>query len=278
MDFSNATDLIFAKLVDWLNVAVAMVPNVVLGISILFSAFFLGRFLSRTAHRLAGAMTQNQSLVKLSSVSAFVTVMTIGFFITLAVLNLDQAVSSLLIGAGILILALSFAFQDIASNFISGFLLQLRPPFQIGDIIEVGNTVGTASALSVRATEIKTFDGTSVLIPNHQVFQSPLVNYTGIGKRRVVIRGSVSVESDLVIASRAATEAVASLGIRDPARDVEFFYRGFSVDGIIFEVSFWIDFKKYMDLQQGRSNAIIAIQQSFLAKDIAFAKMESQSR
>ena len=71
--------------------------------------------------------------------------------------------------------------------------------------------MGTASALSVRATEIKTFDGTSVLIPNHQVFQSPLINYTGIGKRRVVIRGSVSVESDLVIASRAATR-----GCREP--------------------------------------------------------------
>ena len=277
MDFSAAADLIFAKLNDWLTFAITMVPNLILAAGILFSTVFLARFISRSAKRLASAVTQNQSLVRLSSILASAAVSTIGFFITLAVLNLDQAVSSLLIGAGILILALSFAFQDIASNFISGFLLQLKPPFQIGDIIETGDIVGTASQLSIRSTEVKTFDGTTVLIPNSQVYQQPLINYTGIGKRRVVIRGAISPDCDLLMASQAATGAVAGLGIRDTAREVEFFFRGFSGSGVIFELSFWIDFKKYMDLQQGRSHAIIAIQEAFREQSIRFADFSQPS-
>lgn len=271
MDFSAAADLIFAKLHDWLTVAVSMVPNLILAVGILLSTVFLARFMSRSAFRLASAVTQNRVLIRLSSGSASVVVTTIGFFITLAVLNLDEAVSSLLIGAGILILALSFAFQDIASNFISGFLLQMRPPFELGDIIETGDVVGTASQLTIRATEIKTFDGTTVLIPNSQVYQQPLVNYTGIGKRRVVIRGAVDSDTDLLLAQQVSTEAVSGLGMRDTAREVEFFYRGFSGGGVVFELSFWIDFKKYMDLQQGRSNAIMTVQEAFRAHSISLA-------
>ena len=86
----------------------------------------------------------------------YVLILGIGLFAALSVLNLDGTVTSLLAGAGIIGLALGFAFQDIAANFISGVLLSTRHPFGIGDIIETNDFFGTVQKLNLRNTIILT--------------------------------------------------------------------------------------------------------------------------
>ncbi len=75
----------------------------------------------------------------------FLVVFLMGFFISLGILNLDKAVTTLLAGAGIIGLALGFAFKDIASNFISGIILTIHQPFRINDIIKSNDFFGTVS-------------------------------------------------------------------------------------------------------------------------------------
>ncbi|MBR7552348.1 mechanosensitive ion channel, partial [Mycobacterium tuberculosis] len=70
--------------------------------------------------------------------------------------------------------AIGFAFKDIFQNLLSGILLLLSEPFRIGDQIISGNFEGTVEDIQIRATTIRTYDGRKVVIPNSQLYTSPM--------------------------------------------------------------------------------------------------------
>jgi small conductance mechanosensitive channel len=166
-------------------------------------------------------------------------------------------------GLGVLLLAVAFAFQDIASSFFAGLLITVRQPFQVGDLIETNGVMGTASEMNLRTTELRTFEGTTVRIPNKRIFQAPLVNYTQLGKRRVHIEGAVALETDAPAAREAGIAAVSRLSLRDPDREVEFYWNRFTGNGMAFSIYCWIDFQKEHDYRIARSEAIVAIRSAF---------------
>ena len=79
-------------------------------------------------------------------------------FIALALLKLDKAVISVLAGVGIVWLALGFAFQDIAANFVAGFIMAVKRPFKAGDLVEVHGHRGRVQSVNLRSTELETLD------------------------------------------------------------------------------------------------------------------------
>ncbi len=99
-----------------------------------------------------------------------------GILIGLSVLNLTHAVVSVLGLAGVVGLALGFAFRDIAENFIASMLLGVRRPFQIGDFITVAGRSGSVLSLNTRATLLITPEGNHVRIPNAVIYKETLVN------------------------------------------------------------------------------------------------------
>jgi len=103
----------------------------------------------------------------------------------LSILKLNTAVTSILAGAGIIGLALAFAFQDIAANFISGIFISFRRPLRVGDIVKVKDYMGKVEEINLRDTILRTFQGQTVIIPNKEVFQNPIENFSRLGKRRI---------------------------------------------------------------------------------------------
>jgi small conductance mechanosensitive channel len=176
-------------------------------------------------------------------------------------------------GLGVLLLAVAFAFQDIASSFFAGLLITVRQPFEIGDIIETNGIKGTASEMSLRTTEIRTFEGTTVRIPNKRIFQAPLVNYSHLGKRRVHVEGAVALETDTALARDAGISAVSRLSLRDPDREVEFFWDRFTGTGVAFSLYYWIDYRKEQDYRVARSESIGAIRTAFQEAGIVMVEL-----
>jgi small-conductance mechanosensitive channel len=268
MEISDAYELITGKVETWLETFLQMLPNLAVALLILIVFYVIGKLVRKAINKLLHQVTENKTIINLLETVVGVIVVGIGVFIALSILQLDKAVTSLLAGAGVIGLALGFAFQDIASNFISGVILSIRHPFGIGDIIETNDFYGTVEKMNLRNTIIRTPRGQVVYIPNKSVFDSPLQNYTSSGERRIDLSCGVSYGDDLEKAKEIAIEAVQSMDNYDASKGIEFYYDEFGGSSINFKIRFWVNFQKNPDYWSARSDAIIAITKAFDENDI----------
>ena len=107
------------------------------------------------------------------------------------------SLSSIAIIAGALSVGIGFGLQNLVNNFISGLILLVERPISVGDLVVVGGEEGCVRKISVRSTEVETFDGANVLIPNSYFISEKVKNWTFRNKvRRVAIPIGVAYGSD----------------------------------------------------------------------------------
>ena len=112
------------------------------------------------------------------------------------------------------------------------------------------------------------FQGQEVIIPNREVLQNPLINFSHNGTRRVDIDCGVAYGDDLEKVKRVVIDAVSKIENRQKEKDVEFFFKEFGGSSINFDVRFWIDFKGQKDFLAAQHEAIIKVKQAFDENDI----------
>ncbi|WP_455273392.1 mechanosensitive ion channel family protein [Rhizobium herbae] len=86
--------------------------------------------------------------------------------------------SNLALVAGALSLGVGFGLQNIVSNFVSGLILLVERPFKVGDWVVTGTTEGFVKRISVRATEIETFQRQTIMVPNSLFINASVGNWT----------------------------------------------------------------------------------------------------
>lgn len=263
MDVSQTVDALVDKLTGWLHGFVLILPNLVVAILVVVLSAVVARIVRSVVRGALDRVTHYRQVNHLLASTAYIATLAIGVFVALGILQLDGAVASLLAGVGIVGLALGFAFQDIASNFISGVIMAIRRPFDEGDIIETNDFRGIVDEISLRSTSLRSFQGQTIILPNKDVFQSPLTNYSVRPERRVDLTCGVAYGDDLEKARQVALEAVRALQIHDAARPVDLYYEEFGDSSINFTLRFWIAFRQEPDYLEARSRAIIAIKAAF---------------
>jgi small conductance mechanosensitive channel len=256
-------DKILDKLSQWLEHAVVMLPNLALAAFVMLCAIPTGRLAQLVAERLLRRVTGHDAISHMLAVTIRVALVVAAGLVSLSLLNLDKAVTSLLAGVGVVGLALGFAFQDIAANFMSGVMMALNRPFQVGDFVSVGGHQGRIVGVSFRATSIETSDGLAVLIPNRDVFQNPIVNYTKTPLRRLELKVGTAYRDDMEVVRRVTREAALATPCRCVDRDVEVLFEEFGDSSINFSVLVWLDRSDQMTLRKARSELMIAIKRAF---------------
>ncbi len=107
--------------------------------------------------------------------------------------------TNIAIVAGALSVGIGFGLQSIINNFVSGLILLVERPIKVGDWVIIGDKEGLVQRIAVRATEIRTFDRASMIIPNSELITGTVVNWThGDSIARVEINVGVSYSADAV--------------------------------------------------------------------------------
>jgi small-conductance mechanosensitive channel len=146
--------------------------------------------------------------------------------------NLALVASALSVGIG-------FGLQNIVSNFVSGLILLVERPFRVGDSVVTGTTEGIVKRISVRATEIETFRQQTIIVPNSDLINAPVGNWTLKNRiQRAEIKVSISYQSDPEKAIEILLSIVSDIPeiLRNPEPHVEFL--NFGVSSMDFELRF----------------------------------------
>ncbi len=268
MDINKAYQIIIAKLTLWLREIIRLLPNIVIAIIILVLGFFIAKGVKKIARKILSKFLSNQTITSLFTSIAYIFFMGVVIFVALSVLKLDKAVTSILAGAGILGLALAFAFQDIAANFMSGIFLSIRKPLSHGDIVKIKDYMGRVEEINLRDTVIRTFQGQMVIMPNKDVFQNPIENYSLWGKRRMDLKIGVSYGDDLEKVRDITLATVKKIKGISEEDEVTLFYTEFGGSTINFILRMWVSTPEQINFLQVRSETIIQLKNAYDANNI----------
>ncbi len=173
--------------------------------------------------------------------------------------------SALLGAAGVLGVAIGFASQTSISNIISGIFLISEKPFQVGDVVQVGATIGTIASIDLLSVKLKTPDNRYVRVPNETMIKSEVINITRFPNRRVNVQVSVAYKDNLkkVLEVLKGIAAEEPLALDDPAPVINI--ESFGDSGIDIMFGVWGKTEEFFLL---RTALIIRIKERFEAENI----------
>jgi small-conductance mechanosensitive channel len=196
------------------------------------------------------------------------SILIIGFFVALGALGIDLTKVTILAGA--FSVGVGFGLQNIINNFVSGLILLFERPIKIGDVIEIGGTVGEVRRIGIRACVIRTADGSEIIVPNGSLISSQVTNWTFSDRARAV---DVSVNILPGTDSQKVTELLKSVAANQPGIAKEpvplVYVVSFTAGAITFQLRAWTD--RYQDWAQVRSDLAVAINDALFKEKIAIA-------
>jgi len=196
------------------------------------------------------------------------TLIVIGFVLALAGAGLEY--SNIAVGMGALGIGIGFGLQNIVGNFMSGIILAIERPIKIGDIVKVGEVEGEVKDIGLRASQIKTWDGADVIVPNGSLISEKLINWTLYDrKRRLDIEVKLDLDSDILVASKVILEATNTVQkiLKSPKPSVNF--EGIKDGSAVIRAYGWIN--NYSDSYTIGTSFKVAIYQALKTKGFKLA-------
>ena len=191
-------------------------------------------------------------------------ILLLGFYLATAALLGDMSKFTILAGAfGV---GVGFGLQNIVNNFVSSIIVLFERPIKIGDLVQVGTQQGTVRQIGIRATIIRSSDGSDVIIPNGKLISDPVTNWTLMSHQRQlqieVVTPVKGVDADKVISLIEQAAAEVREISKSPLPTAVL--ASFAANQLHFEIRAWTD--EHQNVRKVRSNLAVAISQS-LSKD-----------
>lgn len=264
----KAYELINEKLQTWLEGGIKHLPNIVVAFLIAFAFGVIAKIAGNILRKVLRRAFESKQIADLltSIFKAFIACA--GIFIALDFVGLQGTVTSLLAGAGIVGLAIGFAFQDITENFIAGVAMGIRKPFEIGDVIEANDVFGNVEEINLRNTLVTTFYGQRVIIPNKILFRNILTNYTVLKHRRIEVPVGISYADDPQKARQVIVDAINEKDYVINKDETNVYAESFGDSSVNLLLWFWIRYPGEPNFMEVRHDAIVTIQRALNEADI----------
>ena len=266
---TEAEKLIEEKLGGWFDVVISHIPNFIVAVIIAIIFSFIARLAGKGMKKVLRRSLDSTQIADLMASIFKVIVLSVGVFIALDFMGLKSTVTSLLAGAGIVGLAIGFAFQDMTENLIAGIAMGIRKPFKAGDVIETDNVFGSVHSINLRNTLIESFYGQLILVPNKILFRNVLRNYSTLGVRRIEVPVGISYADDIEKASEVIVDKINQLDFVILKNETAVYAEGFGDSSINLLVWFWIKYPGEPDFMTVRHKGVVAVKQALDAADIS---------
>ncbi|XWK90275.1 MAG: mechanosensitive ion channel family protein [Phormidium sp.] len=250
-----------ASLLKLIGYTVEAMPAMIAAIVILILTRYVANLVRNIIRRFGRKAIKNLSLRSLLIQTSYVTVWAIGILVACVIAFPDLRLGDLIGLLGLSSVAFGFAFQDIFKNFLAGILLLLQEPFRIGDQIIVEDYEGTVEDIAIRSTQIVTYQGEIVVIPNAILFTNPVQVLTAQRQRRTDLGIGVDYNTDLRLAVGILRQAVSAVEgvLAEPKPEVDGL--GFGESSIDFVVRYWTLPQK-IHVRRTRTKVIIALKEA----------------
>lgn len=259
-------DAVLSRLLTQLYELLAALPMLVVALLIVLLGWSLGGWIARRGllHRVS---RRNPLLNDVARTTARWVVFALAVLLALELMDATAMVGALLGTAGVVGIAIGFAFKDTLENYLAGLLMSFRRPFAPKDDVVIDGHAGSVIALTSRATILMTPDGNHLRLPNALVFRSVILNYTRNPTRRFEFDVGIGVQEDLLLAqSLGVDELNALLGVIDTPAPRAFIV---SLGDSSVQVRYlgWVD-QRHHDYWLVRSEAIRRVKTALEAADM----------
>jgi small-conductance mechanosensitive channel len=214
--------------------------------ALLIVGFFIAKLLSRVSLNFIQKIFTKHTSQFMQRVTYY-AIFTL--FVFSALLELGFNLSILLGAASVLTVAIGFASQTSASNFISGIFLMAERSFVIGDVIKVGNTVGEVLSIDLLSVKIRTFDNLFVRLPNESLIKSELTTLSKFPIRRLDMKIGVAYKENInkvkSILEKVAFENPLCLEEPKPL----YIFQGFEDSSLALQFSVWAKRENFLALK-----------------------------
>ena len=254
-------DTITRSLEELLSKSIIALPGIITAIIILFLTRYLVEFCEGVAKKTGERTLHSASLQLLLRKTVKLGVWAIGILFACVSAFPSFELGDIVATLGISSVAIGFAFQDIFKNFLAGIILLVEEPFSIGDEIVVGDYQGKVENISIRTTQICTYKGEKVLIPNSSVFTNSVKVLTAYDYRRTDLSVGVDYNTSLSQAKNIMAETIAMVTgvMADPKPKVELVNFGDSSIDLV--IRYWT-LPEQKEVNGIQSQAIIAIKKA----------------
>ncbi|MEO0702210.1 MAG: mechanosensitive ion channel family protein [Pseudomonadota bacterium] len=258
----DVTQTLLARARALADGVVALAPQLLIALIALLLTWAISVGMRYTIRRVGTRLNLRRNLVDVLILIAKTGIWVAGTLIALTIVFPTITPARALTTLGLGSVAVGLAFKDTFENFLAGILILLREPFAIGDFVECEGIEGQIEEITIRDTRIRRTDGQLVVMPNHTLFQNPVVVRTNRDVRRTTIICGVAYGEDVDAARAVIHDAVVAVDtVRDDVRDVQVFAHAFGSSSIDFEITWWTG-SRPVDIRTSRDQVVAAVKRA----------------
>jgi small-conductance mechanosensitive channel len=265
LDFLNKTAFTMSDshVITWLQILYAL--------GFLVVAWFLSRLLAfLVVKKLLSSARISQDSRAIIQRILFYAMIVLVILTVLTYLGIPLATFAFISGA----VAIGFGFgaKTIIENFLSGWILMSERPIRIGDIIEMEAFIGRIVSIGNRSTLVKRNDGADIVVPNSQVLESRLINWTLHDPYvRTFVKVGVAYGSDVQQVKSQLELVLKNYDLAQKEPEPVIVFEDFGDSALIFDVFFWVSMVGGRELRLIRSDVRFLIEQAFREEGIVIA-------